>query len=128
MRHGPEVLVTVEGDARKESVQVKAIQPLARTGHKGSNRNVACCPAYARCILASGLSFDDKCALRSILDEDDQEQSSVSGTPLVVLTPEIAEKRVGDVLTDAPMISLLQVWEDACAAAPYPWLHSCAHL
>lgn len=47
--------------------------------------------------------------MRSILDEDrggdkDQEGS----TPLVVFAPEIADKRVGDVLTDAPMIGALQ--------------------
>lgn len=44
--------------------------------------------------------------VRAILDDDEQEQD---GTPLVVSTPEIADKLVGDVLTDAPMISLLQV-------------------
>lgn len=44
--------------------------------------------------------------IRSILDEDDQEQEA---TPLVVSAPEIADKRVGDVLNDAPMIGLLQV-------------------
>lgn len=49
--------------------------------------------------------------MRSILDEDKggDQQDQEDSTPLVVFTPELADKRVGDVLTDAPMIGLLQV-------------------
>lgn len=65
--------------------------------------------ALARCILASGLSVQDRNSVRSILDEDEEDKDEGGGTPLVVFTPEIADKRVGDVLTDAPMIGLLQV-------------------
>lgn len=64
-------------------------------------------PWFTRCILASGLSLEDRSTLRWILHEDDQDQEG--NTPLVVFTPEIADKRVGDVLTDASMIGLLQV-------------------
>lgn len=66
--------------------------------------------ALTRCILASGLSLEDRNAVRSILDEDGRDQGQGESTPLVVFTPEIAQKRVGDVLTDAPMIGLLQVY------------------
>lgn len=61
---------------------------------------------FVRCILASGVSIEESLVIRSILEDDEGEQE---GVPLVVSTPEIADKRVGDVLTDAPMISLLQV-------------------
>ncbi|CAM9110029.1 unnamed protein product [Ectocarpus fasciculatus] len=59
-----------------------------------------------RCILASGLSLEERGAIRSILDDEDQDRED--RTPLVMQSSEIAEKRVGDVLTDAPMIGLLQ--------------------
>eukprot|EP00903_Cladosiphon_okamuranus_P009222 g8805.t1 len=58
-----------------------------------------------RCILASGVSVEESLVIRSILEDNARE---LECTPLVVATPEIADKRVGDVLTDAPMISLLQ--------------------
>ncbi|CAM9412332.1 unnamed protein product [Scytosiphon promiscuus] len=59
-----------------------------------------------RCILASGLSLAESSAVQSILEDLDEDQQC--STPLVVLTPEIAKKRVGDVLTDATVIGLLQ--------------------
>eukprot|EP00752_Nemacystus_decipiens_P009600 g8577.t1 len=62
-----------------------------------------------RCLLASGVSFEESSAIRSILEDDDQQEEH---TPLVVCTPEIADKRVGDVLTDALMISLLQAKQE----------------
>lgn len=72
-----------------------------------TNRNSALSYfAFFRCILASGISLEESAVIRSILEDGGQEQE---GTPLVVSTPEIADKRVGDVLTDAQMISLLQV-------------------
>ncbi|CAM9220537.1 unnamed protein product [Hapterophycus canaliculatus] len=58
------------------------------------------------CILASGLSFEESNAVLSILEDLDQDQQD--STPFVVLTPEIADKRVGDVLTDATVIGRLQ--------------------
>ncbi|CAM9981078.1 unnamed protein product [Pylaiella littoralis] len=70
-----------------------------------------------RCILASGLSLEDRNAVRSILDEDGRDQGQGESTPLVVFTPEIAQKRVGDVLTDAPMIGLLQKQQEAGSAS-----------
>lgn len=85
--------------------------------HLGSTFRIA----FVRCILASGVSLEESLVIRSILEDDDQEQE---GAPLVVSTPEIADKRVGDVLTDAPMISLLQVGcshSVAAPAVPCPW-------
>ncbi|CAN0420563.1 unnamed protein product, partial [Laminaria digitata] len=63
-----------------------------------------------RCILASGLSADESLAARSILEEEDSGRESV--TPLVLLTPEIADERVGDVLADAAAINSRQVSEE----------------
>ncbi|CBN76818.1 expressed unknown protein [Ectocarpus siliculosus] len=72
-----------------------------------------------RCILASGLSLEERRAIRSILDDKDQDRED--RTPLVAHNLEIAEKRVGDVLTDAPMIGLLQEkQEEARDASPEP--------
>ncbi|CAN0124817.1 unnamed protein product [Ectocarpus sp. 13 AM-2016] len=72
-----------------------------------------------RCILASGLSLEERGAIRSILDDEDQDREDK--TPLVAHNFEIAEKRVGDVLTDAPMIGLLQEkQEEARDASPEP--------
>ncbi|CAB1105173.1 unnamed protein product [Ectocarpus sp. CCAP 1310/34] len=71
-----------------------------------------------RCILASGLSLEERGAIRSILDDEDQDRED--RTPFVAHTLEIAEKRVGDVLTDAPMIGLLQEKQEARDASPEP--------
>lgn len=89
--------------------------PVQQVGTSASScqpGSVDCCAARvvllprARCILASGVTPEDSKAIRFILEEDSQRKDD---TPLVVFTPEIADKRVGDVLTDAPMIALLQV-------------------
>ena len=69
-----------------------------------SSKSARCWP---RCILASGLSADESLAARSILEEEDSDRGGV--TPLVLLTPEIADERVGDVLTNAAAISSSQV-------------------
>lgn len=79
---------------------------------EGTAKDSVDCFCCARCVLAGGLSPPEFTDLRTVLEEEDRERvqgDDSIATPLILTTPDLAGKTLGDVLGDAASISTSQV-------------------